>query len=650
VKRLVALFVVLLVFAPAASAMQLDDANPLTITITLAQNPVEATGPSGGAVSYTTSMDDTADPSPVLEGCSPASGDTLSLGSHDITCSAHDSVGNSATATVTVTVQDTTAPSLTNMPSAITDQTEDPSGKVESYGSPNATDSVDTSPSVNCSPASGSKFPVGGTTVTCTATDESGNSASASFAVNIALVDHTAPTLHLPSSFSVDTENPAGTAVSYSATATDNVDSSPTVSCTPASGATFPIGSTTVNCTATDDANNQSSGSFTITVNLVDHTPPVFSNVPSNKTVEANGPSGSIATYTNPTATDAQDGPIANVSCAPASGSKFPIATTTVTCSATDSHGNTGHASFTITVHDTTPPTLVVPAARSVYATTPTGVPNSVSGIVSFFSAASATDIVDANPIVTNNAPSFLPVGTMAVIFTARDASGNAVSKEVTLIILPQPAPGTPPLPIPPAPKPPADVRSLKAVPGSGTVKLTWGAVPGAKQYVVYRSESTLSAVRKTAADVHGQVVYTGTKTTFTDRGLVNGTEYRYVVVAVDAAGNQSAGVAIVVAPRRDLLRSPKNGARLKKAPKLVWTRDAEASYYNAQLLRNGVKVLSVWPTGPSYKLTKSWSFEGRKYKLKPGVYQWFVWPGYGPRAQVVYGQLLGTRTFRILG
>ena len=156
--------------------------------------------------------------------------------------------------------------------------------------------------------------------------------------------------------------------------------------------------------------------------------------------------------------------------------------------------------------------------------------------------------------------------------------------------------------------------------------------------------------MRKTAADIHGQVVYTGTKTTFTDRGLVNGTEYRYVVVAENAAGNQSAGVAIVVAPRRDLLRSPKNGARLKKAPRLVWAPDAEASYYNAQLLRNGVKILSVWPTSPSYRLTKSWSFEGHKYKLKTGVYQWFVWPGYGPRAQVVYGQLLGTRSFRILG
>jgi hypothetical protein len=234
----------------------------------------------------------------------------------------------------------------------------------------------------------------------------------------------------------------------------------------------------------------------------------------------------------------------------------------------------------------------------------------------------------------------------MTVTFGARDASGNWAYKGVTLIILPQPPPGTPPLPIPPTPKPPADVQNLKAVPGSGTVKLTWATVPGAKQYVVYRSET---AARKTAAEGHGQVVYTGTKTTFTDRGLVNGTEYRYVIVAEDAAGNQSAGVAIVVAPRRDLLRSPKNGARLKKAPKLVWAPDAEAGYYNVQLLRNGVKILSVWPKGPSYKIKKGWAFGGHKFKLSAGVYQWFVWPGYGPRSQVAYGQLLGSRSFRIV-
>lgn len=175
---------------------------------------------------------------------------------------------------------------------------------------------------------------------------------------------------------------------------------------------------------------------------------------------------------------------------------------------------------------------------------------------------------------------------------------------------------------------------------GDGAVKLTY-AIPAGVDHVV---------IKRRAGDGAEKLAYSGNQQTFTDRGLSNGIEYRYVVICVNDAGNESAGVAIVLVPRRNLLRSPKDGARLRKAPKLIWTRDAEANYYNAQLLRNGVKILSVWPKRPSYKLKKSWSFGGHKYNLKPGVYQWYVWPGYGPRAQVAYGQMLGTKSFRILG
>jgi len=186
----------------------------------------------------------------------------------------------------------------------------------------------------------------------------------------------------------------------------------------------------------------------------------------------------------------------------------------------------------------------------------------------------------------------------------------------------------------------PPSVRNLKGVVGDGSVKLTYD-IPAGVVHVV---------IKRRAGNGAEELAYSGNQETFSDRGLSNGVEYRYVVICLNKAGNESAGVAIVLVPRQNLLRAPKDGARLRKAPKLVWARNGEASYYNAQILRNGVKILSVWPTGPSYKLKTSWKYRGRSYKLKPGVYQWFVWPGYGPRAQVVYGQLLGTRTFRILG
>ena len=119
--------------------------------------------------------------------------------------------------------------------------------------------------------------------------------------------------------------------------------------------------------------------------------------------------------------------------------------------------------------------------------------------------------------------------------------------------------------------------------------------------------------------------------------------------IRVDAAGNHSAGVAAVIVPRRNLLKSPKDGARLRKAPKLTWALDSEAAYYNAQLLLNGKKILSVWPTSPAFALKKTWRYEGRKYTLAPGLYTWFVWPGYGARSAVDYGELMGSRTFRIV-
>jgi hypothetical protein len=156
--------------------------------------------------------------------------------------------------------------------------------------------------------------------------------------------------------------------------------------------------------------------------------------------------------------------------------------------------------------------------------------------------------------------------------------------------------------------------------------------------------------IRRSATGGAVQLVYSGTAETFTDRRLSNGTEYRYVVSCVNQAGNESAGVAVVLVPRRNLLRAPKDGARLRRPPKLMWARDAEASYYNVQLMRKGVKILSIWPSKATYKLSKRWKYRHHNYKLKAGTYQWYVWPGYGPRSQVVYGQLLGSKTFRIVG
>ena len=78
--------------------------------------------------------------------------------------------------------------------------------------------------------------------------------------------DSTAPLLTLPGTITVDATSPHGTSVSYTSGATDNVDPNPTVTCSPGSGSTFPIGTTNVSCSSTDAAENSATGSFAIIV------------------------------------------------------------------------------------------------------------------------------------------------------------------------------------------------------------------------------------------------------------------------------------------------------------------------------------------------------------------------------------------------
>src|SRR6185295_10220133 len=111
-------------------------------------------------------------------------------------------------------------------------------------------------------------------------------------------------------------------------------------------------------------------------------------------------------------------------SCAPVSGAIFPKGTTTVTCSVSDAAGNSASCSFTVTVNDTQPPTIVCPA--NITAVPPT-------------LGAACVNVNFAPPVVADNCPgatvacspasgSCFPIGTTTVTCTATDASGNKTS------------------------------------------------------------------------------------------------------------------------------------------------------------------------------------------------------------------------------
>ena len=120
-----------------------------------------------------------------------------------------------------------------------------------------------------------------------------------------------------------------GAAVQYTASASDLVDGAVTPVCSAASGSTFAIGTTTVECSATDVHGNTSTGSFDITVQ--DTTAPTLT-LPADITVEATTADGATVNYTA-SASDLVDGAVTPV-CSAASGSTFALGTTTVECSA----------------------------------------------------------------------------------------------------------------------------------------------------------------------------------------------------------------------------------------------------------------------------------------------------------------------------
>ena len=81
----------------------------------------------------------------------------------------------------------------------------------------------------------------------------------------LTVVDTTAPTISCPASVTLCTSSNSARAT-FTATATDSCDAAPMVTCTPASGSDFPLGTTTVTCTAVDSGNNTNTCAFTVTV------------------------------------------------------------------------------------------------------------------------------------------------------------------------------------------------------------------------------------------------------------------------------------------------------------------------------------------------------------------------------------------------
>jgi hypothetical protein len=155
-------------------------------------------------------------------------------------------------------------------PANLTVDASGPSGAAVSYTLPTASDPDDaTAPTVACSPAPGATFPIGATTVTCTATDPDDANSPVTTSFTVTVNDKDLALSGMPANITANATSPAGATVTYALPTAVDEEPGASVSCDHAPGSTFPIGTTTVTCTATDpdDANSPVSQTFTVTVN-----------------------------------------------------------------------------------------------------------------------------------------------------------------------------------------------------------------------------------------------------------------------------------------------------------------------------------------------------------------------------------------------
>ncbi len=400
---------------------------------------------------------------------------TYPLGQTEITCTAIDDAGNTATLTFSVLVleeaDELTLPSIF-LPSNATLTTTNSTGITTTYpvtfsGATQAQcpDLFDASV-FSIHDESGNlggtlteyfnfMYPIGQTTLSCTATNGPyssnpanwENAVTESFAVTVVLesadevippleeeaeeetgVDTVEPVITLSTNINLETINPEGRTVTY-----PNPDFSDNVgvvssSCTPPSPSFFPVGSTIVTCTATDAAGNTASKSFTVNIvysTVVDTTTPVFTEVP-DANISATNSTGIAYSYAIPHATD-NIGITVGPTCTPESGSTFPVGQTVVTCTATDAAGNQGTTYFTVTVTDLSAiGDSTIPTFEPVEDIVETA-ELTVNGKAVLFPIPMATDDETEQPdVFCNPSPGYLfPVGDTIVTCTAIDESGN---------------------------------------------------------------------------------------------------------------------------------------------------------------------------------------------------------------------------------
>ncbi len=235
--------------------------------------------------------------------------------------------------------------------------------------------------------------------------------------------DTVPPSIAFHADVTVNTDQEAGAIVTYEKPlASDDVSGATVVTCTPGSGALFPVGITTVTCHSSDSTGNGRSTTFKVTVvyvptTTVDTTAPYISPIP-DETREATGPLTEVVLVV-PVATDNIDpNPVVTLVTPGTLINSLTVGAHTVTWKATDASGNEFTRSYTITITDTTKPTIILNGSADVTAVAGTYVDL----------GATASDLVEGNltPLIqVSGLTNISTVGTHVLTYSVTDAHGN---------------------------------------------------------------------------------------------------------------------------------------------------------------------------------------------------------------------------------
>lgn len=367
-------------------------------------------------------------------------------GNTQVTYTAVDASGNSSTCNFSITVIETIAPVLSACPQLlIIDLPPGDCDTVVNWTAPTAMDNcgLDT---VFANIQPGSVFVSGQTTVTYTAVDDAGNTATCSF--DVFVIDQIPPVIaSCPPNDTVNVSGSCGVVYPWDLPAvTDNCDPDPTITAAPMPGDTFNIGLNNVVIYAEDNSGNRDTCAFSVLV--IGSSVPGWMNTPDDVTLNLFDGCDTIYTWQPPTAMGFCDDPTITSTHQP--GDIFPTGVSTVTYTATDQNGIQINTSFTVTVQERVPPTLDCP--ESVVASVGGFVIEDPSQIVQEIETVASCDGAElffTTPIGLDNCPGVevaasglssgdvFPVGASTLSFVATDASGNTAICSFSITVLP---------------------------------------------------------------------------------------------------------------------------------------------------------------------------------------------------------------------